>query len=206
MRREQEEAACTDPQTPLTAPQQQQQTNGSNGLPENNGHLPASGDSMAMVVIRPGTSRSAKTLGDLYAIFERYHPVRLDDWVEQMLSAWKLFFEPHIIIMTEFDLSAGRQPMFSSAMSSRAGAVGRASCRESSGRSSGCETSPAPPPGRLDTPQNLSRLFSSQHLSTTASSYVLPDHMGLKPNPLPLLLIQHVSSSFELSKRGPALI
>jgi len=56
MRREQEEAACTDPQTPLTAPQQQ--TNGSNGLPENNGHLPASGDSMAMVVIRPGTSRS----------------------------------------------------------------------------------------------------------------------------------------------------
>jgi serine/threonine protein kinase len=58
MRREQEEAACTDPQTPLTAPQQQQQTNGSNGVPENNGHLPASGDSMAMVVIRPGTSRS----------------------------------------------------------------------------------------------------------------------------------------------------
>ena len=90
MRREQEEAACTDPQTPLTAPQQQ--TNGSNGLSENNGHLPASGDSMAMVVIRPGTSRSAKTLGDLYAIFERFHPVRLDDWVEQTLSASKLFF------------------------------------------------------------------------------------------------------------------
>ena len=88
MRREQEEAACTDPQTPLTAPQQQQQqTNGSNGLPENNGHLPASGDSMAMVVIRPGTSRSAKTLEDLYAIFERFLPVRLDDWVEQTLSA-----------------------------------------------------------------------------------------------------------------------
>ena len=80
MRREQEEAACTDPQTPLTATttttqQQQQQTNGSNGLPETNGHLPASGDSMAMVVIRPGTSRSAKTLEDLYAIFERFHPV-----------------------------------------------------------------------------------------------------------------------------------
>ena len=91
MRREQEEAACTDPQTPLTATTQQQQSNGSNGLPENNGHLPASGDSMAMVVIRPGTSRSAKTLGDLYAIFERFHPVRLDDWVEQTLSAWKLF-------------------------------------------------------------------------------------------------------------------
>ena len=91
MRREQEEAACTDPQTPLTAPQQQQ-TNGSNGLPENNGHLPASGDSMAMVVIRPGTSRSAKTLEDLYAIFERFLPVRLDDWVEQTLSASKLFF------------------------------------------------------------------------------------------------------------------
>ena len=93
MRREQEEAACTDPQTPLTAPQQQQQqTNGSNGLPENNGHLPASGDSMAMVVIRPGTSRSAKTLEDLYAIFERFLPVRLDDWVEQTLSASKLPF------------------------------------------------------------------------------------------------------------------
>ena len=79
MRREQEEAACTDPQTPLTATtttqQQQQQTNGSNGLPETNGHLPASGDSMAMVVIRPGTSRSAKTLEHLYAIFERFHPV-----------------------------------------------------------------------------------------------------------------------------------
>jgi len=56
MRREQEEAACTDPQTPLTG--QQHQTNGSNGLAENNGHLPASGDSLAMVVIRPGTSRS----------------------------------------------------------------------------------------------------------------------------------------------------
>ena len=96
MRREQEEAACTDPQTPLTAPQQQQQqTNGSNGLPENNGHLPASGDSMAMVVIRPGTSRSAKTLEDLYAIFERFLPVRLDDWVEQTLSASKLpLFSP----------------------------------------------------------------------------------------------------------------
>ena len=94
MRREQEEAACTDPQTPLTAPQQQQQqqTNGSNGLPENNGHLPASGDSMAMVVIRPGTSRSAKTLEDLYAIFERFLPVRLDDWVEQTLPASKLPF------------------------------------------------------------------------------------------------------------------
>ena len=102
MRREQEEAACTDPQTPLTAPQQQ--TNGSNGLPENNGHLPASGDSMAMVVIRPGTSRSAKTLGDLYAIFERFHPVRLDDWVEQTLSASKLFFVEHSTFnMTQYD-------------------------------------------------------------------------------------------------------
>lgn len=79
MRREQEEAACTDPQTPLTA--QQHQTNGSNGLAENNGHLPASGDSLAMVVIRPGTSRLAKTLEDLYAIFERFHPVHQEDWV-----------------------------------------------------------------------------------------------------------------------------
>ena len=92
MRREQEEAACTDPQTPLTATTQQQQSNGSNGLPENNGHLPASGDSMAMVVIRPGTSRSAKTLEDLYNIFERFQPVcHQDDWVEQTLPALKLF-------------------------------------------------------------------------------------------------------------------
>ena len=84
MRREQEEAACTDPQTPLTAPAQQQQTNGSNGLSENNGHLPASGDSMAMVVIRPGTSRSVKTLQDLYySIFERFYPVHQNDWVKQ---------------------------------------------------------------------------------------------------------------------------
>ena len=52
MRKEQEEAASTNPQTPLTA-----QSNGSNGLSPENGHLPASGDSLAMVVIRPGTSR-----------------------------------------------------------------------------------------------------------------------------------------------------
>lgn len=53
MRKEQEEAASTNPQTPLTA-----QSNGSNGLSPENGHLPASDDSLAMVVIRPGTSRS----------------------------------------------------------------------------------------------------------------------------------------------------
>ena len=106
MRREQEEAACTDPQTPLTATTtttQQQQTNGSNGLPETNGHLPASGDSMAMVVIRPGTSRSAKTLEDLYAIFERFHPVcHQDDWLEQTLPALKLFLlKPQTFTLTE---------------------------------------------------------------------------------------------------------
>ena len=87
MRREQEEAACTDPQTPLTA--QQHQTNGSNGLAENNGHLPASGDSLAMVVIRPGTSRLAKTLEDLYAIFERFHPVHQEDWVAKNVAGFE---------------------------------------------------------------------------------------------------------------------
>ena len=78
------------------------------------------------------------------------------------------------------------------------GAAGQASCRESLGRSSGCGTSPAPPPGRLDTPQNLSSQPLPPHL--------LPDHMGvsLKPNPLPFILTQLVSS--ELSKRRPALI
>jgi len=53
MRREQEEAQSTDPQTPLTAP-----SNGSHSLSPENGHLPASGDSLPMVTIRPGTSRS----------------------------------------------------------------------------------------------------------------------------------------------------
>jgi len=53
MRREQEESHCTDPQTPLTAP-----SNGSHSLSPENGHLPASGDSLTMVTIRPGTSRS----------------------------------------------------------------------------------------------------------------------------------------------------
>merc|ERR1719357_1814130 len=50
LRREQEEAQATDPQTPLTG---EPSANGSNGLsPENGvGHLPASGDSLQMVVI-----------------------------------------------------------------------------------------------------------------------------------------------------------
>ena len=136
MRREQEEAACTDPQTPLTA--QQHQTNGSNGLAENNGHLPASGDSLAMVVIRPGTSRLAKTLEDLYAIFERFHPVHQEDWVAKMLLASKMTFDDdQVFIVTKQFHFSGRQRMFSSAMSSKVEAAGRASCPESWARSRG---------------------------------------------------------------------